>query len=99
MPTPVSSHDVSMPSTKGCVVIRARPVVSSLALVPAHYQGVGVARLVVAAAYADGDEPVRVVEALRRAVVDRDLQQHRPDATAAGLGQQGFEEGTAKAFA
>ena len=60
MPTPVSSQQVSMPRTSGSSAHAHR-------LVTLHHQGVGVARLVVAAAHADRLEAVAWRRAAGRA--------------------------------
>src|SRR5688500_10007207 len=79
-PTPVSSHEVSIPSTSGSVIVSH------------HHQGVGVARLVVPAAEADCLEVVGTVQLLRRSIVDRDFEQHLAYATPCRLGQQRLQQ-------
>src|SRR4051812_46617931 len=90
-PTPVSSQDVSNPSTSGWrpVTVRSRgPLRSSLVprcdahgpvrsqLLPLHHHGVGTAGLVVAAPPADLGEPAPAVQPLGQLVVGPHLQQH-----------------------
>src|SRR5688572_14599542 len=76
-PTPVSSQEVSKPSTSGwsgtAAPRRAPEGPYPLAL---HDHGVGPAGLVVAAAAADLDEPPPAVEALGRFVVGGHPEQH-----------------------
>src|SRR4051794_3337412 len=81
-PIPVSSQDVSNPSTSGSVMP---------AHLPAHHHGVGPAGLVVAAPAADLGEPASPVEPLGELVVGPHLQQHDPAADV-GLGQQGVQQ-------
>src|SRR5690348_7629207 len=81
MPIPVSSHEVSIPSTSGWSTIAP------------HHHRIRVARLVVPAPDTDRREAVLVVEPLRLGVVDGDLQQHRSGAAPVGLGEQGFQQG------
>src|SRR4051794_10367565 len=81
-PIPVSSQDVSNPSTSGSVMP---------AHLPAHHHGVGPAGLVVAAPAADLGEPASPVEPLGHLVVGPYLQQHDPAADV-GLGQQGVQQ-------
>src|SRR5689334_21626152 len=80
IPTPVSSQDVSMPSTRGS------------SLITPHHQRVGVRRLVVPATHADGLEAVVVVEPLGRTVVHGHLQEDGRAAPRGGLGQQGLHQ-------
>src|SRR3954452_10926079 len=82
-PTPVSSHEVSNPSTRGS---------STTELLPLHHDGVRAAGLVVAAPPADLGEPAPPVQALRQLVVGAHLQQDDGDATPVGLGQQRVEQ-------
>src|SRR3712207_1541086 len=80
-PTPVSSHEVSKPRTRG----------SATQHLPLHHDGVRAARLVVARTPADLGEPAPPVERLRHLVVGAHLQQHH-GAAAVGLGQQRVEQ-------
>src|ERR671920_1360454 len=77
IPTPVSSHEVSMPRTRGSSGTSH------------HHQGVSVTGLVVAAADADRLEIVRGVEALRGLVAHRHLEQHLAPA---GLFEQRLQQ-------
>ena len=69
---PVSSHEVSMPSTSGSSL--ASPPRSS-SLVPSHHQRVGIAGLVVTPPYADHFEAISAVQQLCRTIVRRHFQQ------------------------
>src|SRR2546423_1644424 len=79
MPIPVSSQEVSMPSTRGSAIA-------------SHHHRVRVARLVVPAPDPDRREPVLVVEPLRLCVVDGDLQQYRPGTAPVRLGEQRLQQ-------
>src|ERR671920_1415495 len=83
IPTPVSSHEVSMPRTRGWSGTSHHP------------QGVGVAGLVVAAADADRLEVVRRVEPLGGFVVHRHFEQRPVDAVREDLVQQRLQQGAA----
>src|SRR4051794_37459472 len=89
-PTPVSSHEVSNPSTRGS---------STTEPLPLHHHGVGAARLVVAAPPADLGEPAPPVQALRELVVRAHLEQDDGDTAPVGLGQQRVEQPRAEAGA
>src|SRR5687767_9325765 len=86
-PTPVSSQEVSIPSTSGSSAIDlgslyavpvdgARRVHRGGRIGQSHHQGVHVPRLVVAAPHADGLEAEALVELLGPDVVHPALQQH-----------------------
>src|SRR5689334_4096815 len=87
MPTPVSSQEVSMPRTRGSSGIAH------------HHQGIGVARLVVAAPDPDGLEVVCRVKPLSGRVVDGHLQQGLLDPLPGRLGEQRLEQFPADAAA
>src|SRR5829696_2749360 len=90
MPTPVSSHEVSMPRTRGSSVMRGgrfRP--SGTRQPAAHHQRLGAVAVVVGA-YVDDAELARDVEAERRSVGHAHLQQH-PGGTL-GADQQLLEQ-------
>src|SRR6478672_1493831 len=70
MPTPVSSHDVSMPSTRGSSFKVNTPLLQRLT----HDDGVDVAGLVVAPAGAQHGVPGALVEAERGDVVGPHLE-------------------------
>src|SRR5689334_15150170 len=93
MPTPVSSQEVSMPSTSGS---------SAMYLLPeqeAHDEGVDVSGLVVAAAHRDDLEAGAVVEAAGGVVVGAHLEQHGLDAVGAGAAHQLVQQQAADAAA
>src|SRR3954471_12356889 len=94
-PTPVSSQEVSNPSTSGWSGTATSQGADALA---PHDDGVGTAGLVVPASPADLGESAPLVEPLRGLVVGAHLQQH--DRTAlVGLGEQRIEQQRSDALA
>src|SRR5690606_36585806 len=75
IPTPVSSHEVSIPRTSGSSFTE-------------HHQRIRVTGLVVAPPQSDRHEPERLVQPLRRLVGHRHLQQHPGHPAPLRLGQQ-----------
>src|SRR3954465_12548196 len=75
MPIPVSSQEVSMPSTRGSDV-------------NSHHHRIGVAGLVVTASHAHGLEAVTGVGALGGRVVGRHLEQEVTNAPPGGLADE-----------
>src|SRR5689334_15899260 len=90
-PIPVSSHDVSIPSTSGSSAILVALPRSRQRTAP-HDPGVHVARLVVAAAHRDALEALTLVEGDRGGVVGTHLEQQAPRPAARGLGGQRPEQ-------
>src|SRR5882757_4613454 len=87
MPTPVSSHEVSMPRTRGSSAMDLCSLYGGRVGQP-HHQRVDIARLVVATPEADRLEAETGVEALGALVVHPHFEQHLMALERGGLAQQ-----------